>query len=681
MEGSVPNTAARRVHLSAARACRTLTAATLVLVLLAAVAAPARGQTTFVVTVVSKSEGHPNPGGGIGQAYAVDGVEGAVLRLERGQTYTFQMQSVPTSHPFYLSTSAEGGGAEVFEDGVTGTFATGDATLTIEVDDDTPDLLYYQCQFHTFMGWRIYVTDPGPAPVELRLVADGLAAPIELVESPDGTGRRFVADQTGQIYVIGADGTMNETPFLDLSDRMVALNAGYDERGLLGLAFHPDYAQNGTFYVYYSAPLRDGAPSGFNHTSHLSSFTVSGDPDVADPASETVLLAVDQPQGNHNAGQLAFGPDGNLYVSLGDGGGADDTGTGHEDDWYAENDGGNGQNVTANLLGTIVRLDVDGGDPYAIPADNPFVGTDGLDEIYAYGFRNPWRFSFDQEWGLLVSDAGQNLWEEVSRVERGGNYGWNVREGTHCFSTANPDVSPATCPDVVSGDHPDDGAPLVDPVIEYGHPGGTGIVGLVVVGGHVYRGADVPQLAGRYVFADWSDSFGAANAQLLMATPRADGLWAFEQLPVAGTEDGRLDAFVLAFGEDADGELYVLTSNTLGPDGTTGAVWRLDAEDDTAVDETPRPSGFALAPAYPNPFRAETSVDVRLDAPGAVTLAVYDVLGRRVATLHDGALSAGTHRLTWDGRGDDGRPAASGSYLLVLRTPEATKVQAAVLAR
>ncbi|MBS3784506.1 MAG: PQQ-dependent sugar dehydrogenase, partial [Anaerolineae bacterium] len=281
--------------------------------------------------------------------------------------------------------------------------------------------------------------EPTQAPFEpilgLELAAEGLTAPVDMGTAGDGSGRLFIVDQIGLIRVLTAEGELLDEPFLDIRDRMVRLNPGYDERGLLGLAFHPDYETNGLFYVYYSAPLRAGAPSGWNHSSHLSSFAVSGENENrADAASEQVLLQVDQPQGNHNGGEIAFGPEGYLYVALGDGGAANDVGTGHVEDWYEANQGGNGQDVEENLLGSILRIDVDGAHPYAVPQENPFADNGGQGEIWAYGFRNPYRFSFDAEGDreLFVADVGQNLWEEVSIATEGGNYGWNVREGTHC---------------------------------------------------------------------------------------------------------------------------------------------------------------------------------------------------------------------------------------------------------
>ena len=416
-----------------------------------------------------------------------------------------------------------------------------------------------------------------PPAVGLRTIAEGLTSPVTLTTPRDGSGRLFVVDQAGLIRVVMPDGTLRPEPFLDLRSRMVALMPGFDERGLLGLAFHPQYAANGRFFVYYSAPLRAGAPAGFNHTSHISEFRVSADPNRADPASERILLQVDKPQFNHNAGTLLFGPDdGDLYISIGDGGGANDVGLGHVADWYADNAGGNGQDVTQNLLGSILRIDVDAGIPYGIPPDNPFVGTAGLDEVWAYGFRNPYRMSFDRGASreLFVADVGQNSWEEVSIAVAGGNYGWNVKEATHCFDAESPNQEPATCPDVVGAGHPSAGDPLIDPIVEYPQSrlGGPGVA---VVGGHVYRGSALPQFRGRYVFGDWSTGFGQPNGSLFVASPRMRGLWAMQQLRVATSPTGRLGARLLGFGEDAAGELYALTTNNTGPTGTTGRVLKL----------------------------------------------------------------------------------------------------------
>ena len=409
--------------------------------------------------------------------------------------------------------------------------------------------------------------------VALQLVAEGLTSPITLMEAPDRTGRLFVVDQTGLIRIIAADGTLLAEPFLDVRSRMVTLRTNFDERGLLGLAFHPRYSTNGRFFVYYSAPLRAGGPAGFDHTATISEFRVSASANRADGSSERVLLRIDKPQFNHNGGTLAFGPDdGYLYISIGDGGGANDVGLGHVEDWYADNGGGNGQDITQNLLGNILRIDVDSGTPYGIPPDNPFRTGPGLDEIYAYGFRNPYRFSFDMggRHDLLVGDAGQGLWEEVSRVTRGGNYGWNVKEGTHCFDAENNRVSPPSCPSV----DPTTGIPLTDPVVEYAHQSNGGL-GLVVVGGYVYRGDDVRQLRGRYIFGDWSRGFATPDGTLFTAAPRSSGMWPMQELTVAGSANGRLNAYLLGFGQDADGEVYVLTTGMAGPTGATGRVFRL----------------------------------------------------------------------------------------------------------
>jgi glucose/arabinose dehydrogenase len=407
--------------------------------------------------------------------------------------------------------------------------------------------------------------------VSLQLVAEGLTAPVALTYAPDGSGRLFIADQAGTVRVIGADGRLLPEPFLDVRNKMVRLNGDYDERGLLGLAFHPNYRANGRFFVYYSAPLRVGAPGNWDHTSHVSEFRVSGvDANRADPNSERVLMQVDQPQSNHNAGTLAFGPEGFLYISLGDGGAADDVGVGHVPDWYTRNGGGNGQDTTQNLLGSILRIDVDGGNPYGIPRDNPFVGQNaGLDEIFAYGFRNPYRFSFDMggKRQMFVGDAGQALYEEVSIVERGGNYGWNVKEGTHCFSTEDPTAPPATCPNRDA-----EGDPLIDPIIEYSHAQG----GLVVVGGYVYRGEAIPALRGVYLFGDWSSNFAQPRGSLYAAAPRpTGGLWQWQRVRLTNQPNGNLGRFVLALGQDASGEVYLLTSDATGPSESTGKVFRL----------------------------------------------------------------------------------------------------------
>ena len=402
--------------------------------------------------------------------------------------------------------------------------------------------------------------------VGLELIAGDFVSPVGLIASPDETGRMFVVDQVGIIWVMTADGRVQETPFLDLRSRMIRLNADFDERGLLGLAFHPAFATNGRLFVYYSAPLRSEGPQNWDHTSHISEFRLSPtDPDKADLESERIILKVDEPQANHNAGQIAFGPDGYLYIALGDGGRANDTGTGHPPL-------GNGQD-TSTLLGSILRIDVDGAEPYGIPPDNPFVGKDGRDEIFAYGFRNPFRFSFDiggnQE--LFVGDVGQQLWEEVNIVTRGNNYGWNIREGVECFDPSNARQPAEECPDVsISGDL------LVDPIIAYRNSRNNG-VGTAVIGGFVYRGNALPRLQGTYVFGDFTVSRQAPAGRFFIATrPSAPGAkWTFEELAVNTTTNRRINAFLRAFGQDVSGEIYVLTANVPGPTGNTGKIFKI----------------------------------------------------------------------------------------------------------
>ncbi|MEE8473112.1 MAG: PQQ-dependent sugar dehydrogenase [Dehalococcoidia bacterium] len=404
------------------------------------------------------------------------------------------------------------------------------------------------------------------AGVGLELIAGGFASPVGLVPSRDGTGRLFVVDQVGVIRVVTGEGLRGE-PFLDLRPRLVELNPDFDERGLLGMAFHPAFRDNGRFFLYYSAPLRATAPGGWDHTSRIAEFRVRrDDPDRADPESERILLEVDQPQSNHNAGQIAFGPDGYLYIPLGDGGRGSDTGTGHPLT-------GNGQD-TSTLLGSILRLDVDGTGPYGVPPDNPLVGREGHDEIFAFGLRNPFRISFDAggDHELFAADVGQNLWEEVNIITGGGNYGWNVREGAHCFDPGRPDRSPERCAGVDAR-----GRPLIDPIIEYGNAKSPGGIGTAVIGGFVYRGSALTGFDGDYIFADFSASRRRPDGRLFAATrpPAGGGMWSIRELRVATNASGRIEAYVRSFGQDVNNELYVLTAEVGGPAGNTGRVYRI----------------------------------------------------------------------------------------------------------
>ena len=401
----------------------------------------------------------------------------------------------------------------------------------------------------------------GRADVRLEPVVEGLGSPVDLVPVSDGTGRLFAVEQTGAIRILTPAGRLRPGPFLDLSDRMAELEAGYDERGLLALAFHPSYAANGRLFVVYSAPPRPGGPEWSESTTTLSEFRVSAsDPNAADPASERRLLRVDKADINHAGADLGFGPDGLLYVSLGDGGGRNDVGPGHPEI-------GHGQDLST-LAGSILRIDVDtggaGGRPYAIPPDNPFADGRGgaRPETFAYGFRNPYRFSFDARGRLFVGDVGQDIYEEVDLVRAGGNYGWRTREGMHC----TPFVGEG-CPRAGLDDEP-----FVDPIIEYAHDD----VGTAVIGGFVYRGRAIPSLRGAYVFGDWSRSrifSPRGEATLLAARPPSsgDGLWP----PRVPDVEGGIPHFLLGIGQDEAGELYLLTRDALGPAGDSGRIFKV----------------------------------------------------------------------------------------------------------
>ena len=429
-------------------------------------------------------------------------------------------------------------------------------------------------------GTGLSVAALGPSPmgtpiaIGVEEVAGGFVSPVQVVTSPGPTGRRFVVDQVGLIWGLNPAGQRMPQPFLDISSKITPLNPAYDERGLLGLAFHPDYPRNGRLFVFYTAPPGPDTPEGFNNRTTIAEYNAHGGQSIqADPGSEKIILQIDHPQGNHNGGTVAFGPDGYLYISIGDGGNRDDEGLGHVEDWYEFNAGGNGQDITSNLMGNILRIDVNHGSPYGIPHDNPFVGGPGLDEIWAYGFRNPYRFSFDMggSRALLVGDAGQELWEEVSRVVRRGNYGWNVKEGTHCFDAANPTIVPPTCPNV----DPTTGETLRDPVIEFANAKQAGGLSLTVVGGNVYRGKSFAALSGMYVFGGATTAFTAVDGRLFASPQQGDGLWTIHELLVGGTE--RLGYVVKGFGNDADGNVYVAATKVLGPAGTTGTIFRIVA--------------------------------------------------------------------------------------------------------
>ena len=415
---------------------------------------------------------------------------------------------------------------------------------------DPPYLASAAFQPNTTLVYRLNALSPQSPGMAIRLdvVVTNLVAPTVLTHAHDGSGRRFIADQTGQIWIVDNAGNLSATPFLDISNRMVTLTPAYDERGLLGLAFHPNYTNNGRFFVYYSAP----PPStNFNNMTVLSEFKVStNNPNLADPASERVLLTINEPEFNHEGADIVFGPDGYLYLGPGDGGGAGDQ----------HGTTGNAQSL-ATLLGKILRLDVDNGTPYGIPADNPFVSTPGArPEIYAYGLRNPWRFSFDRGGTHqgFIADVGQNLWEELDLMRKGANYGWRILEGNHAFDTT---VATTLGVDVPALDYP---------IYEYGH----GSSGISIIGGFVYRGTNYPAMNGQYVFGDFSTSFGIPDGQLYYLSQTRPSIW--ERFPFQlWPKNDRLGRFIKGFGEDEAGEIYVLTSTVLGPTGRTGDVRKL----------------------------------------------------------------------------------------------------------
>lgn len=382
--------------------------------------------------------------------------------------------------------------------------------------------------------------------LDFELIADGFVSPVDIVEAPDNSGRLFVVDRIGQVRIIDSNGILLENPFIDISHQIVDLNQNYDERGLLGLAFHPNFSENGRFFLHYSAPSDSSASGNWDHTGIISEFKASSNENVAEKDFEKEILSINQPQKNHNGGQIAFGNDGYLYIGLGDGGGRNDVGAGHSEI-------GNGQDKNT-LLGSILRIDVDSEDEYSIPSSNPFSDSQEKSEIYAYGFRNPFKFSFDDD-DLYVADVGQNLWEEINLVENGKNYGWNIMEGSYCFDPESPDVSHDNCEK--------EGLEL--PIIEYSHEGDVN--GLAVIGGYVYRGNSIPELVGKYVFADWSSSFALGRGKILIAS-KENGIWNI-------TDSVSMGEFILSLGKDSNGEIYVLTTEASGPIGTGGKVYKI----------------------------------------------------------------------------------------------------------
>lgn len=337
-------------------------------------------------------------------------------------------------------------------------------------------------------------TFPDPAAYTWQILVSGLQRPVDL--QVDGSGRLFVLEKAGRIRII-ENNQLVETPFLDISERV---GSNSNEQGLLGLAFHPQYGENGRFFVNYTDKNGDTV---------IARFQVSSDPNAADPNSEVKLLGVDQPFANHNGGVLAFGPDGYLYAGLGDGGSQGDP-------------NGNAQNTNV-LLGKILRLDVDSAEPYAVPSDNPFGN-----EVWAYGFRNPWRLSFDRSTGdLYIGDVGQNQWEEIDFLAAGSpggaNFGWDHREGAHDYEGGGPEG-------------------MIDPAAEYSHQEG----GCSITGGYVYRGA-LPEWNGVYLYGDYCTGF-------IWGLIRTENGWQHQML-------FQLDERITSFGQDDAGELYLVSDS------------------------------------------------------------------------------------------------------------------------
>jgi glucose/arabinose dehydrogenase len=393
-------------------------------------------------------------------------------------------------------------------------------------------------------------------------------SPTAVTNAGDGSGRLFICDQRGKIRII-QNGMMLPTPFLDVGSKLVPAQAAFDERGLLGLAFHPGYSTPASpgyrrFYIFYSAvsPNAPGTTTDpVDCRTTISEYLVSaGDANIADALSERILLSFDKPQFNHNGGQLEFGPDGLLYLSTGDGGGSDDNNAGHTGGGTGKPPGGlgNSQDKT-KLLGKILRIDPLGsngpGGQYGIPASNPFVGVGGgvREEIYAFGMRNPWRFSFDPPTGRqFCADVGQGKVEEIDLITSGGNFGWRVKEGTFDFDATAPNG----------------GLPFISPIAQYEHPGlapslGLPAIGISVTGGYVYRGTAIPQLVGKYVFGDWSTSFTTPSGTLLGLEETSPNTWMLSVLSL--TQPNPIPTRILAFGRDEQGEIYVATNVTSGP--------------------------------------------------------------------------------------------------------------------
>jgi len=373
--------------------------------------------------------------------------------------------------------------------------------------------------------------EPSQITIALQLVVSGLQRPVAVRAADDGSGRLFIVEQPGRIRIFDVDG-LRSTPFLDIANRVRDTS---NEQGLLGLAFHPEYARNGRFFVNYTDLSGDTV---------IAEYTRSeSDTNLSNPSSEAIIMTIQQPFSNHNGGDLAFGPDGYLWIATGDGGGGGDP-------------QGNGQNPET-LLGKLLRVDVDNGSTYTIPPDNPFNDDpEARDEIWALGLRNPWRFSFDRSTGdLYIGDVGQGSWEEIdfeTGTDPGGrNYGWATMEGSHCFVNSNCST---------------DGLTL--PVAEYSHA-----LGCSVTGGYVYRGTRFPALRGLYLYGDF------CSGTVWGLAPAGPGDWTVAVV-------GQTGVSISSFGEDESGELYLT-------DLSTGSVYFITGHAQSPAPR--RPSGRVVS--------------------------------------------------------------------------------------
>lgn len=446
--------------------------------------------------------------------------------------------------------------------------------------------------------------------------------PLEIQNAGDGSNRLFVVSQTGFIVVFQNYYAVSEfNIFLDITSKV---DWG-GEKGLLGLAFHPNYKENGYFFVNYTAPspLR----------TVVSRFKVDqANPNVTDPQSEEIIFTTPQPFSNHNGGKIAFGPDGYLYIALGDGG-----------------SGGDPQNNAQNLsspLGKILRIDVDNpsnGREYGIPNDNPFVNNEQgyLEKIFAYGLRNPWRFSFDlgTDW-LWAADVGQNAWEEIDIIESGKNYGWRFMEGTHCY---NPQQN---C---------DDGT-IEHPIWEYPHNNSGG---WSITGGEVYRVDESSELYGKYIYAD----FVSGNIWSLFY----DG----ENPPVNELIHSQPGIGIAAFGKDENGNIYLSDLN--------GKIYRFENPVTTLKDDKNIVDGYLLKQNFPNPFNAATLIEFSVPEDQRVKLAVYDSLGAEIKILfYDNASAYQNYKITFD---TSGLNLATGIYFYRIDTKAGSFTKKMVLLR